>query len=81
MEAVIERLELVIDTLVQHEVDVVLNITCRTNTQLQHCQLSRYISILHVYPNTQNLKSGYIEFAPLEYYADAIHSAIVNPAS
>ena len=29
----------------------------------------------------QLLKSGYIEFAPLEYYADAIHSATVNPAS
>ena len=70
MEAVIERLELVIDALVQHEVDVVLNITCGTNTQLQHCQLSRYIHTvtLHVYPNTQNLKSGYIEFASLEYY-------------
>ena len=26
------------------------------------------------------LKTGYIEFARLEYYADAIHSAIVNPA-
>ena len=26
------------------------------------------------------LKTGYIEFAWLEYYADAIHSAIVNPA-
>ena len=28
-----------------------------------------------------SLKSGYIEFAPLEYCADAIHSANVNPAS
>ena len=27
------------------------------------------------------LKSGYIEFATFEYYADAIHSAIVNLAS
>ena len=27
------------------------------------------------------LMSGYIEFAPLEYYADAINSVIVNPAS
>ena len=26
------------------------------------------------------LETGYIEFARLEYYADAIHSAIVNPA-
>ena len=26
------------------------------------------------------LKTGYIEFARLEYYADTIHSAIVNPA-
>ena len=26
------------------------------------------------------LKTGYIEFVRLEYYADAIHSAIVNAA-
>ena len=26
------------------------------------------------------LKTGYIEFARIEYFADAIHSAIVNPA-
>ena len=29
---------------------------------------------------TCELKTGYIEFAWLEYYADAIHSAIVNSA-
>ena len=39
----------------------------------QHCQQFKMNNrIVH-------LKTGYIEFARLEYYADAIHSAIVNP--
>ena len=41
----------------------------------RYCDNMVYVRVIQ-----KQLKIGYIEFARLEYYADAIHSAIVNPA-
>ena len=48
-------------------------------TDISERGIPRYCDNM-VYVIQKQLKIGYIEFARLEYYADAIHSAIVNPA-